>query len=86
MLSKVWAPRGERPVVTIHPRYEWLYLYGFVRPESGVTVWYILPALNTEAFGIVLANFAQAVAASEQKRILLEGALSRAYHAVIYAR
>ena len=24
--------RRERPVVEVHPRYEWTYLYGFVRP------------------------------------------------------
>lgn len=70
VLARVWAPRGERPVVRTEPRYEWLYLYGFVQPESGETVWYILPALNTVAFQIVLDDFAQ-VMASDHKHILL---------------
>ncbi len=35
IVRRVWAKRGERPVVVVHPRYEWTYVYGFVRPESG---------------------------------------------------
>lgn len=51
--------------------YEWLYLYGFVRPQTGQTVWYLLPALNTAAFKVVLTDFAATVAASENKRVLI---------------
>ena len=52
-------------------KYEWLYLYAFVQPQTGKTIWYILPELTTVAFQIVLDNFAKAVAASSHKRILL---------------
>lgn len=71
MLRKLWAPTGQRPLVTIHPRYEWLYLYAFLRPETGQTLWYILPEMNTRTFQIVLDNFAVSVAASDKKHILL---------------
>jgi hypothetical protein len=27
----VWSPRGERPQAMVHQRYEWTYLYAFVR-------------------------------------------------------
>lgn len=71
ILRRVWAPTGQRPVIATYPRYEWLYLYAFVQPETGQTSWYILPQMNTQAFQAVLANFACAVNASERKHILL---------------
>jgi DDE superfamily endonuclease len=55
----------------VQSKYEWLYLYAFVQPQTGKTIWYILPELTTVAFQIVLDNFAKAVAASSHKRILL---------------
>ena len=33
VIRRVWALRGQRPVAKVKRRYEWLYLYGFVRPE-----------------------------------------------------
>lgn len=71
ILGKLWAPKGQRPVVSVFPRYEWLYLYGFVQPQTGRTVWYLLPALNKAAFEMVLANFAMTVAASATKHVLI---------------
>jgi transposase len=70
-LRRVWAPKGQRPIVKVQTRYEWLYLYAFVRPQTGETVWYILPELSTIAFQIVLDNFAKARAASDTKHLLL---------------
>ena len=37
VVRRVWAKRGARPVVEVRTRYEWTYVYGFVRPESGET-------------------------------------------------
>src|SRR3982751_3876788 len=34
VLRRQWAPRGQRPGAVGHPRYEWLYLYGFVPPAT----------------------------------------------------
>jgi DDE superfamily endonuclease len=70
-LKRVWAPQGQRPIVKVQTRYAWLYLYAFVRPQTGETVCYILPELSTVAFQIVLDNFATARAASEAKHLLL---------------
>lgn len=70
-LRRVWAPTGQRPVISTYPRYEWLYLYAFVQPETGQSIWYILPEMNTRAFQAVLESFARAVKASLRKRILL---------------
>ena len=59
ILRKVWAKRGERPVAVVRPRYEWLYVYGFVRPETGETSFWITDAVNTETFGAILEAFAR---------------------------
>jgi transposase len=71
VMRRVWAPRGERPAVKVHHRYEWTYLYGFVGPTSGEVYWLILPRANTEVFSIALSRFAQEVGAGENKRIVL---------------
>lgn len=34
-IRKVWSPVGERPIVKVHQRYEWSYLYAFARPKTG---------------------------------------------------
>jgi transposase len=34
-LRRVWAPVGRRPIARMKRGYEWTYLYGFVRPDSG---------------------------------------------------
>jgi hypothetical protein len=32
---RVWATRGHRPVVRVYHRYQWLDVYGWVRPTTG---------------------------------------------------
>ena len=71
ILRKVWSPVGTRPTAVVEHRYEWLYVYGFVNPNSGDTSWYLIPRVNTDWFNVVLEAFAQEVGASEQKVILL---------------
>ena len=57
ILRRVWARRGQRPVVVVRPRYEWLYVYAFVCPETGETEFWLVPSANTESFQGVLAAF-----------------------------
>jgi hypothetical protein len=71
VLRRIWAPRGRRPIATVHPRYASLYLYGFVRPTSGAVEWFLCNAANTALFGAVLARFAQAVGAGAAKTVIL---------------
>jgi len=54
-----------------HLGYEWLYVYGFVRPTTGAVEWLLLPTVNVATFNIALARFAEAVDAGEHKRIIL---------------
>ena len=71
ILRRVWARRGRPVQAVVHPRYEWEYVYGFVRPEHGTTHWLLLPTVSTEAFSAALANFAQDQGAGPGKRIVL---------------
>jgi hypothetical protein len=68
---KIWAPRGCRPIAPGHHRYQWLYLYGFVRPATGAVVWFLVDSVNTALFSAILAAFAREVGAGADKRILL---------------
>lgn len=71
ILRKVWSPVGERPTVKVHQRYEWTYLYCFLRPNSGEVHWLVLPRVNAEVFSLALEHFAREVGASTKRRILL---------------
>ena len=71
LIRRVWAPVGRRPTARVKRRYEWTYLYGFVRPTTGEVWWLILPTVNKELFSMALSEFAKEVGASKHKRILL---------------
>jgi transposase len=71
VVRRVWAPVGERPTALFKRGYEWTYLYGFVRPQSGEVFWLILPTVNTELFSLALREFAEEVGAGKKKRILV---------------
>ncbi|PMB44434.1 hypothetical protein CEN39_28255, partial [Fischerella thermalis CCMEE 5201] len=71
ILRRVWTPIGEQPIAGVKTQYQWLWLYGFVHPESGENYWWILPYVNTELFNRVLADFAQEFELNRNKRVLL---------------
>lgn len=71
ILGKVWGLTGQRPVARVEHRFEWLYLYAFVCPQSGQNQFWVFPEVNTVAFGCALKAFAQGVGAGKDKHILL---------------
>ena len=71
IIRKVWSPIGERPSVKVHQRYEWTYLYAFVRPKTGEVHWLILPTLNAQVFSIALEHFAKEIGAGKKRRRIL---------------
>ena len=85
IVRKVWAKRGRRPVRVVETRYQWLYLYGFVHPQSGRTHCLLLPRMNANLYNQALQDFAQALGAGEGKQIVLvvDGAGSHRSHAVV---
>ena len=72
ILRGVWAPRGERPIALGHHRYEWLYVWGFVEPATGNTVWNVSNAVCKELFEAILLDFAKSAAAGANKRVILQ--------------
>ncbi len=48
ILKKVWSPIGQRPTAVVQHRSEWLYVYGFVEPKTGKTLFYLIPRVNTQ--------------------------------------
>ena len=71
IIRKVWSPIGHRPIVGVHQRYKWSYLYAFAHPKSGEVHWLVLPTVNAQVFSVALSNFAREVGAGTTKRILL---------------
>lgn len=71
ILRKIWSPIGERPTAVVQHRYEWLYVYGFVEPKTGKTLWYLIPRVNHQWLNLVDQAFAKDVGLDEGKIILL---------------
>lgn len=71
ILRRVWSRVGERPVARVRPRYEWVWVYGFVRPNTGDTEWLLLPRVNKELFTLALEHFARSVGAGSDKQVIL---------------
>ena len=55
---RVWWLRGCRPPSCGRTKYEWLYVYGFVRPKTGDSFTVLLPRVNTARMGEALEAFA----------------------------
>ena len=58
-MRKVRAPRGRSPIAKGRRRYEWVYVYGFVRPRTGEVCWLAMPTVNARAFSLALSRFAE---------------------------
>lgn len=71
ILRRVWAPKGATVHVPVAQRYEWMYVFAFVHPQSGQTCWLVLPAVSVEVFSLTLAAFAEEVGAGPNKQIVL---------------
>lgn len=71
VMRRVWIADGFQPVARVNWRFQWLWLYGFVHPESGETKAWILPKVNIKLFNRVLADFAQHFGVGKHKRIVL---------------
>jgi hypothetical protein len=80
VVRRVWAPKGRRPTARVRRRYQWLHVYGFVRPATGQSWWCLLPTVSAEAFALALREFARDERIGPQRRAVL--ALDRAgWHA-----
>jgi transposase len=55
---RTWSLRGQRPRSCGRTRYEWLYVYAFVRPRTGGSRCVLLSRVNAERMSEALAAFA----------------------------
>jgi hypothetical protein len=56
---RIWAPKGQRPTARVEWHYAWLYVYCFVRPNTGQSWWGLPPTVSTAAMSVALATFAR---------------------------
>ena len=68
---RMWTPVGSQAIALVNWRREWLWLYGFVHPESGETYFWILPKVNITLFNLVLADFAREFGIGKDKQVVL---------------
>ncbi len=68
---RIWVPWWDVPTARIKWQYKWVWLYGFVNPESGETYWWLMPFVNQEIFSQVLEDFARHFGIGKKKQVLL---------------
>ncbi len=71
IVRRVWAPVGERPSAHHCRRYQWVYTYGFVHPETGASYFLLLPRANVSMMQMALELFAAQVNPHRQQLIIL---------------
>jgi transposase len=73
---RVWAPRGKRPTASSRRKYQWKYLYSFVRPQTGETVHLIGSTVSSDAMSAVLRSFAMEAGLGPNRHavVVLDGA------------
>lgn len=71
MIRRIYVSEGCQPIANINWKFEWLWLYAFVHPNTGQTYWWILPYVNTKLFNWVLDKFACELGLGFDKHILL---------------
>ena len=71
VLRRVWTPTAEQSIAEVKTEYQWVWLYGFVHPESAENKAWILPDTNTQLFNRVLADFFREFQLSSNNRVLL---------------
>ena len=69
--GRVWARRGQRPIVRVPHRFQWRYLLAFVHPASGRTHWQVSSGIHTAVMSVVVEYFARAVGAGPRQRSVL---------------
>jgi transposase len=73
---RIWAPKGKRPTMSSRRRYEWRYLFSFVRPQTGETINIIGSTVSAAIMSAVLQEFADDAGLGAKRRavLVLDGA------------
>jgi len=54
---RVWAPTGATVKAPVAQRYEWMYVFVCVHPQSGQTSWLLVPTVSVEVFSLAPLRF-----------------------------
>jgi transposase len=69
---RVWLLPDMERIAPVWPRYEWCYVSGWVRPETGASYWLLVPRIGTDVYSQLLAEFAGAHGLGRDKHIVPE--------------
>lgn len=73
-LTKMWALRGSRPTSVKQTKYEWVYLYGAVDPQSGGSAAALLPHVNTECMNAFLEVLSESLGPVDHAVLVMDNA------------
>lgn len=71
IIKRLWAPRGQRPIVVQRRKYQWLYAYIFVEPRTGHSEFLLLPSVNVQLMQLALEQFGNAIDPGNRQIIVL---------------
>jgi len=66
-----WVRRGRDFRVEVWPRYQWTWVFGFVRPTTGRVFFTLMPSVGLAEMATTLHAFARHVRAGVHRRIVL---------------
>jgi transposase len=73
-ITRRWAKRGTRPSAPHDQRTVSTYIFGAICPQDGKAAALVLPACNTEAMNLHLAEIAQAIKSNAHAVLLVDQA------------
>src|SRR5260370_42081531 len=73
-LARVGARGGTGPRAPRDQRYEWAYIFGAVCPQRRATAALVLPASDTDAMSLPLAEIGRRVAPGAHAALVIDGA------------
>ncbi|WP_168733526.1 transposase [Deinococcus sp. Arct2-2] len=71
VLKRLWALRGQRPVIAQRRQYQWLYTYIFVEPQTGQSDFLILPSVSIPLMHVALDEFSRLIDPHQQQLIVV---------------
>jgi hypothetical protein len=71
IVGRVWARKGQRPIVRVQHCFQWRDVLAFVHPASGRSAWQFASAITTAVMSVALESFAATMGTGPTKRIVL---------------
>jgi transposase len=65
ILRKIWSPIGQRPVIEVKPKYDWIYVFSAIEPTSGDNFSLICESVCLEMMQYWIDEFSKILADDE---------------------